>query len=165
MRLHEIFTDEEWQRLEQLIYATAYRALTAYQQHRATAARVQQIAIKPTATLKPQATKKAKALARKAKRSPHAAPPKPLPKPKQQPQAKAETHSAYRPVKTATPLPPTTRMAAAKAQPRPSQPATKPTAPSTVMNLGDVDQATRQWLPADKRGQNPTVLLSLDERG
>jgi len=76
MRLHEIFTDEEWQRLEQLIYATAYRALTAYQQHRATAARVQQIAIKPTATLKPQATKKAKALARKAKRSPHAAPPK-----------------------------------------------------------------------------------------
>jgi hypothetical protein len=164
MRLQEIFTDEEWQRLEQLIYASAYKALTAYQQHRATAARVQQIATKPTATLKPQTTKKAKALARKAKRSPHAAPPKPLPKllpkPKLQPQAKAETHSAYRPVKTASPLPPTTRMAAAKAQPRAVQPAPKPTAPSTVMNLGDVDQATRMWLPPEKRGPNHIDLIS-----
>jgi hypothetical protein len=160
MRLQEIFTYEEWQRLEQLIYATAYKALTAYQQQRATTARVQQIASKPTATLKPQATKKAKALARKAKRLPHAAPPKPLPKPKQQSQAKAETHSAYRPVKTATPLPPTTRMAAAKAQPRAVQPAPKPTAPSTVINLGDVDQATRMWLPPDKRSPNPIDLIS-----
>jgi hypothetical protein len=160
MRLQEIFTDEEWQRLEQLIYAAAYKALTAYQLQRATTPGVQQIATKPTAILKPQTTKKAKLLARKAKRSPHAAPPRPLPKPQHVPQAKAETHSAYHPVKTATPLPPATRVAAAKAQPRPSQPAPKPTAPSTVMNLGDVDQATRMWLPPDKRGPNPIDLIS-----
>ena len=160
MRLQEIFTDEEWQRLEQLIYTSAYKALTAYQQQRATTARVQQIATKPTATLMPQATKKAKALSRKTKRSPHAAPPKPLPKPKQQPQSKAETHSAYRPVKTATPLPLTTRMAIAKSQPAPKQ-----TAPSTVMNLSDIDQAARRILPKDKQGMNPVDLLSLDERG
>jgi hypothetical protein len=157
MRLQEIFTDEEWQRLEQLIYQNVYRALATYQQQQTTQ---QRIATKQAASLKPQATKKAKSLARKAKRSLHAAPPKPLPKPKQQPQAKAETHSAYRPVKTATPLPPTTRMAAAKAQPRAVQPAPKPTAPSTVMNLGDVDQATRIWLPPDKRGPNPIDLIS-----
>jgi hypothetical protein len=157
MRLHEFLTDEEWQRLEQLIYATTWKALTTYQQQQATQ---QRIATKPAATLKPQAAKKAKSLARKAKRSPHAAPPKPLPKPKKQLQAKAEATPAYRPVKTATPLPPTTRMAAAKAQPRAVQPAPKPTAPSTVMNLGDVDQATRMWLPPDKRGPNPIDLIS-----
>jgi crotonobetainyl-CoA:carnitine CoA-transferase CaiB-like acyl-CoA transferase len=160
MRLQEIFTDEEWQRLEQLIYATAYKALTAYQQQRATTARVQQIATKPTATLKPQTTKKAKALARKAKRAPYAAPPKALSKPVLQTRSQASTPQAYRPVKTAKPLPPTTRKAVTNSQPSP-----KPTAPSTLMNLGDVDQATRQWLPADKRGQNPTDLLSLAERG
>ena len=157
MRLQEIFTDEEWQRLEQLIYASAYKALTAYQQQRATQ---QAIAIKSAATLKPQAAKKAKTLARKAKRIPHAAPPKPLPKPKKQPQAKAETHAAYRPVKTATPLPPTSRIAADRVQPRVAQPTPKPSAPTPVMNLGDVDQATRQWLPPDKRGLNPIDLIS-----
>jgi hypothetical protein len=157
MRLQEIFTDEEWQRLEQLIYQNVYRALATYQQQQTTQ---QRIATKQAASLKPQATKKAKALARKAKRAPHAAPLKPLPNPKQQPQAKAETHSAYRPVKTVTHLPPTTRMAAAKAQPRAVQPAPKPTAPSTVMNLGDLDQATRMWLPPDKRGPNPIDLIS-----
>ena len=152
MRLHEIFTDEEWQRLEQLIYATTWKALAAYQQQRATQ---QRIVSKPAATLKPQATKKAKALARKAKRPPHAAPPKALPKPVQQTQSQTSTPQAYRPVKTAKPLPPTTRIAIAK-----SQPAPKPTAPSTVMNLGDIDQATRQWLPPDKRGPNPIDLIS-----
>lgn len=157
MRLHEFLGDEEWQRLEQLIYATTWKALTTYQQQQATQ---QRIATKPAAALKPQAAKKAKALARKAKRPPHVAPPKSLPKPKQQPQAKAETHPAYRPVKTATQLPPTTRMAAARAQPRAVQPVTKPTAPSPVMNLGDVDQATRMWLPPDKRGPNPIDLIS-----
>jgi hypothetical protein len=157
MRLHEIFTDEEWHRLEQLIYATTWKALATYQQQRATQ---QRIATKPAATLKSQAAKKSKALARKAKRAPHAASPKALPKPVLQTRSQASTPQAYRPVKTAKPLPPTTRKAVAN-----SQPAPKPTAPSTVMNLGDVDQATRQWLPADKRGQNPTDLLSLDERG
>ena len=160
MRLHEIFTDEEWQRLEQLIYATAYRALTAYQQHRATAARVQQIATNPTATLKPQVAKKAKAFARKAKRSPHAAPPKPLPKPKQQPQAKAETHSTYRPVKTTTPLPPTTRIAAAKAQPRAAQPVPNKPAPQSITDPNHIDQAARRILPPDKRGPNPINLVT-----
>jgi hypothetical protein len=157
MRLHEIFTDEEWERLEQLIYATTWKALATYQQQRATQ---QRIASKPTATQKPQAIKKAKALARKPKRAPHAAPAKALPKPVLQKRTQASTPQAYRPVKTSKPLPPTTRKAVTN-----TQPATKPTAPSTLMNLGDVDQATSQWLPADKRGQNPTDLLSLDERG
>ena len=157
MRLQEFISEEEWQRLEQLIYASTYKALAAYQQQRATP---QRLASKPVATLKPQVANKAKALARKVKLPPYAAPPKALPKPVLQTQSQASAPQAYRPVKTAKPLPPTTQTAIAKSQPAPKQ-----TAPSTVMNLGDVDQATRQWLPADKRGQNPTVLLSLDERG
>jgi hypothetical protein len=157
MRLHEFTSEDEWQRLEQLIYATTWKALSTYQQQQATQ---QRIASKPTSTMKPQVAKKAKALARKAKQPPHAAPPKALPKPVLQIRSQASTPQAYRPVKTAKPLPPTTRKAVTN-----SQPAPKPTAPSTLMNLGDVDQATRQWLPADKRGQNPTDLLSFDERG
>jgi hypothetical protein len=152
MRLQEFISEEEWQRLEQLIYASTYKALTAYQQQRTAQ---QRLATKPAATLKPQVAKKAKSLARKAVRPPHAAPLRPLPKPQPVPQAKAEATPAYRPVKTAKPLPPTTRMAMAK-----SQPAPKPTTPSTVMNLGDVDQATRRWLPPDKRGPNPIDLIS-----
>ena len=157
MRLNEFISEEEWLQLQKLVFDSTWRALTSYQQQRAIQ---QRIATNPAATLKPQAAKKAKALARKAKRSPHAAPPKPLPKPKQQPQAKAETHAAYRPVKTATPLPPTTRMAADRVQPRAVQPAPKPTAPTPVMNLGDVDQATRMWLPPSKRGPNVIDLIS-----
>ena len=162
MKLYEILSQEEWRRLEELIYATTWKALTTYQQQRVIQ---QRIATKPAATLNPKIAEKTKTLARKAKRSPHAAAPKPLPKSKLMPQAKAEATPAYRPVKTTTPLPPTTRMAAANAQPRAVQPTPKSTAPSTVMNLRDVDQATRQWLPPDKRGQNPTDLLSLDKRG
>mgnify|MGYP000535328244 CR=1 FL=1 len=157
MRLNEFISEEEWQRLQKLVFDSTWRALTTYQQQRATQ---QRIATKPAAIFNPQVAKKAKALARKAKRSPHAAPPKPLPKPKQQPQAKADTHSAYRPVKTTTPLPPTTRMAAARAQPRTNQPSSKPTTPTPVMNLGDVDQATRMWLPLNKRGSNVIDLIS-----
>jgi hypothetical protein len=160
MRLQEIFTDEEWQRLEQLIYATAYKALTAYQQQRATTARVQQIATKPTATLKPQTTKKAKALARKAKRAPYAAPPKPLPTPKPIPQAKAEATPAYRPVKTVKQLPATTRMAMAKAQPRAAQPVPNKPAPQSITDPNHIDQAARQMLPPDKRGPNPVNLFN-----
>lgn len=152
MRINEIFSDEEWQRLEQLIYASAYKALIAYQQQRATQ---QRITSKPAATLKPQAAKTAKALARKAKRIPHAAAPKPLPKPNPLPQAKAEATPAYRPVKTVTPLPPTTRIAVAKAKP----------APASITDPNHIDQATRRWLPKDKQGMNPIDLLSLDERG
>mgnify|MGYP000747643650 CR=1 FL=1 len=157
MRLFEFLSPDELQQLEQLIYQNVYKALYAYQEQRATQ---QRIATKPAAALKPKTAKTAKALARKAKRAPHAAPPKPLPKPKQLPRPKAEATPAYRPVKTATPLPPTTRMAAAKAQFRAVQPAPKPTAPNTVMNLGDVDQATRMWLPPNKRGPNIIDLIS-----
>jgi hypothetical protein len=160
MRIQEIFTDEEWQRLEQLIYATTWKVLATYQQQRATTARVQQIAAKPTATFKPQAAKTAKALARKAKRIPHAAQPKPLPKPSPLPQAKAEATPTYRPVKTATPLRPTTRMAMAKAQPRTAQPVPNKPAPQSITNPNAIDQVARRMLPGNKRGQNPIDLLT-----
>ena len=152
MRLHEIFTDEELQRLEQLIYATTYKALAAYQQQRATQ---QRIASTPAATLKPQAMKKTKALARKAKQPPHAAPPKALPKPVQQTQSQTSTPQAYRPVKSAKPLPPTTRMAMAKAKP-----VTKKPAPQSITDPNAVDQAARRMLLPDKRGPNMADLLA-----
>ena len=162
MRIQEIFTDEEWQRLEQLIYATTYKALAAYQQQRATQ---QRIATKPVATLKPQVAKNAKALARKVKQPPYAAPPKPLPKPKHVPQTKAVTTPAFRPAKTATSLPPSTRMAMAKARPQAPQPVPSKLAPQSITNPNAIDQAARRMLPKDKQGQNPIDLLSLDERG
>jgi hypothetical protein len=157
MRIQEIFTDQEWQQLEQLIYASTYKALTAYQQQRATQ---QRIATKPAAALKPQVAKKAKTLARKAKRIPHAAPPKPLPKPNPLPQAKAKAEAtpAYRPVKTATPLPPTTRIAVARAKPAAPKHAPKP-APPSITDPNHIDQAARRMLPPDKRGPNPIDLL------
>ena len=157
MRLQEIFTDEEWQRLEQLIYASTYKALAAYQQQRATQ---QPIANKPAATLKPKVAKKAKTLARKAKRIPHAAPPRPLPKPQQVPQAKAEATPAYRPVKTATPLPPTTRMAVTRAKPAAPKPVQTKPAPPAVTDPNHIDQAARRMLPPDKRGPNPIDLVT-----
>ena len=157
MRIQEIFSDEEWQRLEQLIYASAYKAIAAYQQQRATQ---QRIASKPTATLKPQVAKKAKTLARKAKGIPHAAPPRPLPKPQRVPQAKAEATPAYRPVKTATPLPPTTRMAVAKAKLPASKPVPNKPAPQSITAPNHIDQAARRMLPPDKRGPNPIDLLA-----
>jgi len=163
MRINEIFSDEEWQRLEQLIYASAYKALIAYQQQRATQ---QHITSKPAATLKSQVAKKAKSLARKAKRIPHAAAPKPLPKPNPLPQAKAEVNPAYRPVKTTTPLPPSTRMAVANMKPAATpKPAPTKSAPASVTDPNHIDQATRRWLPKDKQGMNTIDLLSLDERG
>ncbi len=157
MRIQEIFTDEEWQRLEHLIYASTYKALAAYQQQRATQ---QRITSKPAAALKHQVARKAKTLARKAKRIPLAAPPRPLPKPQQVPQAKAEATPAYRPVKTVTPLPPTTRMAVAKAKlPAPKPVPNKP-APPSITDPNHIDQATRRMLPPDKRGPNPIDLLA-----
>ena len=152
MRIQEIFTDEEWQQLEQLIYASTYKALAAYQQQRATQ---QPISKKPVAILKPQVAKKAKTLARKTKRIPHAAPPRPLPKPNPVVQAKAEATPAYRPVKTARPLLPTTRVAVAKTQSPPNK------ALQQVMpQPPDIDQAARRMLPPDKRGPNPVDLLA-----
>jgi hypothetical protein len=154
MRLQEIFTNEEWQRLEQLIYATTYKALVTYQQQRAVQ---QRIASKPAATLKPSAMKKARALARKAKQPPHAAPPKALPKPVQQPQSQTSAPQAYRPVKTTKPLPPTTRMAMAKAK---AKPVIKKPAPPSITDLNAVDQAARRMLPQDKRSPNVIDLIS-----
>jgi hypothetical protein len=156
MRIQEIFTDEEWQRLEQLIYVSTYKAIAACQQQRATH---QRITNKPAATLKPQTAKKAKSLARKAKRIPHAAPPRPLPKPNPVPKAKAGATLAYRPIKTATPLPPTTRMAMAKAKPVAPKLAPKPASPS-ITDPNHIDQAARRILPPDKRGPNPIDLIS-----
>lgn len=157
MRLQEIFTDEEWLQLEQLIYAGAYKAIAAYQQQRATQ---QRITSKPAATLKPQTAKKVKTLARKAKRIPHAAAPKPLPKPNPLPQTKAEVTQAYRPVKTATPLPPTTRIAITKAKPAAPKPVPNKPAPASITDPNYIDQATRRWLPPDKKGPNPIDIIS-----
>ena len=156
MRLSEFISEEEWQRLQQLVFDATWRALSTYQQQRATH---QRITNKPAATLKPQTAKKAKSLARKAKRIPHAAPPRPLPKPQQVPQAKAEATPAYRPVKTATPLPPSTRMAVARAKPVAPKPAPKPASPS-ITDPNHIDQAARRILPPDKRGPNPIDLIS-----
>ena len=162
MRIQEIFTDEEWQQLEQLIYAGAYKAIAAYQQQSATQ---QRITSKPAVALKPQVAKKAKTLARKAKRIPHAAPPRQLPKPQQVPQARAEATPAYRPVKTATPLPSTTRIAVAKAKLPIPKPLINKAAPPSITDPNHIDQTARRMLPKNKQGQNPTDLLSLDERG
>ena len=157
MRIQEIFTDQEWQQLEQLIFAGAYKALVAYQQQRATQ---QSNSSNPSSTLKPQVAKKAKTLARKAKRIPDAAAPKPLPKPNPLPKTKAEVTQAYRPVKTAAPLPPTTRMAVAKAKPPAPKPVPNKPAPASITDPNYIDQATRRWLPPDKKGPNPIDLFS-----
>lgn len=154
MRLHEFTSEEEWQRFEQLIYTTVWKALSTYQQQRATQ---QRIVNKPAATFKPQA---AKTVARKAKRPPHATQPRPLPKPQHVPQTKAEATPAYRPVKTVKPLPPTTRMAVAKAQPRTAQPVPNKPAPQSITNPNAIDQAARRMLPQDKRGPNVIDLIA-----
>ncbi len=146
MRLQEFLSDEEWQRLEQLIYATTYKALAVYQQQRATQ---QRIATKPVATLKPQAAKQAKTLASKATRPPYAAPPRPLPKPKHVPQAKPVATPALRPAKTATSFPPSTRMAMDKARPQAPQPAPSKPAPQSITNPNAIDQVARRMLPKD----------------
>ena len=113
MRLNEFLTSEEWQRLQEVMYASVWKALTAYQQQR-----VMQYAPKPLAAkLKPQAIKTARTLAaRKAKRPPQIAAPKPLPKPKPVPQPPASGSPAYRPIKSPTPLPAGTKSVAARAQ-------------------------------------------------
>jgi hypothetical protein len=157
MRLQEFISEEEWQRLEQLIYASTYKALAAYQQQRVTQ---QRIAIKPAASFKPQVAKKAKTLARKTKQPPHATPPRPLPKPQHIPQAKAEATPVYRLIKTVKPLPPTTRMAMAKVQPRTAQPVPNKPAPQSITDPNHIDQAARRMLPPDKRGPNPIDLIS-----
>lgn len=160
MRLNEFISPEEWQQLEQLIYASTYKALTAYQQQQASTRQAQQLAVNPIAKLKPQVAKKAKALARNAKQPPHVAPPRPLPKPLHVQQAKATATPAYRPVRTTTPLPPTTRMTVAKARPQVTQSAPNKKAPQSITNPTAIDQAARRMLPRDKQGPNPTDLFT-----
>lgn len=159
MRLEEIITGDEWERLARIIYDCTWQALTTYQQQHPANGRksVQQLAVKPMEKLK---VTSAKALARKTKRPPHAAAIKPLPKPVQQPQAKPAASQAYRPIKTATQLPPTTRTAMAKVQPRTSQFAPSKTVQQVMPQPTNIDQAGRSMLPADKRGQNPIDLLT-----
>ncbi|QWD79453.1 hypothetical protein ICV01_07365 [Polynucleobacter sp. MWH-Spelu-300-X4] len=115
MRLNEFLSNDEWIRLQRIMYASVWEALNAYQKQRAA-----QYAPKPLATkLKPATTKKARALARKAKRPAQVAEPKPLPKPKQQPLPTAPGTPAYQPVKAPTPLPAGTKTVAARNQPKP----------------------------------------------
>jgi len=59
MRLNEFISEEEWLQLQKLVFDSTWRALTTYQQQRASQ---QRIASKPAATLKPQAAKKLKHL-------------------------------------------------------------------------------------------------------
>ena len=127
MRLQEFTSEEEWQRFEQLIYANRWKALSTQQQQTATQQRLES---KPAATLNPKAAKTAKALVRKAKRTPHAAPSLPLPKAQQVSQARAEATPAYCPGKTVEPQPP------------------------------DMDQEARRMLRQNNRGQNPIHLLA-----
>lgn len=154
MRLKEIIARDEWERFARIIYDCTWQALTMYQlQHPANGRKsVQQLAVNPATKHK---VTLAKTLARKATRPPHAAAIKPLPKPVLQPQAKTPTSQTYRPVKTATPLPPTTRTAVAKTQ-SPSNKAVQQVMPQPP----DMDQAARRMLPPEKRGPNPIDLLS-----
>jgi hypothetical protein len=165
MRLEEFITENEWERLARIIYDCTWHALTTYQQqHPANGHKpVQQLAVNPTAKLK---VTSAKAQARKTKRPPHAAAIKPLPKPVQQPQAKPAASQAYRPVKTTTPLPPTTRKALATAHPRTPQSLQSKPVQQVMPQPTDMDQAGRRMLPANRRGQNPIDMLApMHERG
>lgn len=115
MRLNEFLSDDEWARLQQVMYASVWEALNAYQKQR-----VAQYAPKPLATkLKPETAKKARTLARKAKKPTQVAAPKPLPKPNPLPTPAARGTPAYQPVKAPTPLPAGTKAVAARGQPKP----------------------------------------------
>ena len=121
MRLHEILSNDDWVRLQRILYASVWGALNSYQQQHA-----MQYTPKPlTSKLKPQAVKKAHGLARKAKRLPQVAAPKPLPKPKQQPQAQPSNTLAYQPVKASIPLPAGAKAVAARSRPKPVPQQTK----------------------------------------
>ena len=117
MRLNEFISEHELGMLRELIYKSTWQALYDYQMQRSNQ---QRIASKTATTLKPQAAKTARTLARKAKRPAYAATPKPLPKPKQQPQAQTNSTPAYRPVKAPTPLPASTKTVAARSEPKPA---------------------------------------------
>lgn len=139
MRLMEFLTADEQAYLKQLMFDASLLALHTYQQQQAQRQHHQRWASKPIATLKHQAGKKARSLARKAKHPPRAPAPRPLPKPKplplQQTQAQIGTNQ---PSKKQTPLPHTVNKAPAPAtQPAPQNPklpATMQAVPNTQYN-------------------------------
>ncbi len=116
MRLNEFLSDDEWIRLQRIMYTSTLEALNTYQKQRAA-----QYAPKPLAAkLKPEVAKKARTLAaRKAKQPSQVEAPKPLPKPKPLPLPAASGTPAYQPIKAPTPLPAGTRTVAARNQPKP----------------------------------------------
>ncbi|QWE16324.1 hypothetical protein [Polynucleobacter sp. AP-Nino-20-G2] len=116
MRLNEFLSDDEWIRLQRIMYTSTLEALNTYQKQRAA-----QYVPKPLAAkLKPEIAKKARTLAaRKAKRPPQVAAPKPLPKPKPLPLPATSGTPAYQPIKAPTPLPAGTRRVAARNQSKP----------------------------------------------
>lgn len=120
MRLHEFIDDDEWKRLQQLIYISVWQALSSYRQQRVAQYIPKHLAVKP----KPQVAKKVRALAaRNTKRPPQTVAPKPLPKPlpKPKPTLKPRVNGspAYQPVNAPTPLPAVTKSVAARVQPIP----------------------------------------------
>lgn len=145
MRLQEFLSADELQQLEQLIYANVYKALAAYQQQqRLTAIQRQQVNT-TAAKLKPKATKRKRQLASKVKRAPHVAPAKSLPQPQQQiAPTQSSSSQSYNPIKAPKPLPAPTRAAIKPPMATPQG--------EDIKNFGDVDQAARRLLPADKRG-------------
>lgn len=135
MRLNEFLSDDEWIRLQRIMYTSTLEALNTFQKQRAA-----QYAPKPlAANLKPEAAKKARNLAaHKAKRPPQVAAPKPLPKPKPLPQPAASGTPAYQPVKAPTPLPAGTRTVAARNQPKPPPQSAKLTTSMRELPSGQV---------------------------
>ena len=154
MRLQEILSADELQQWEQLIYANVYKALVTYQQHQRLAAIQRQQAATMTAKLKPKATRRKKQLASKVNRVPHAAPPKSLPQPQQQITPQPSTAKSYNPIKSPKPLPAPTRAAIKQSSSTTPQ-------DEDIKNFGDVDQAARRWLPADKRDTPEWKLFNL----
>ena len=148
MKLHEIISTDEWQKLQQLVFDGTWEALSTYQQQR--------IASIPAPTLKPQRARATKAVAKKVKKAPQAAPPRPLPKPQHAPQAKAEANPTYRPVKTATHH----SYVCGKNKTSCTQALTNKPAPQSINDSNHMDQAARRMLPPDKRGSNPINLLT-----
>ena len=145
MRLNEFLNDDEWIRLQRIMYASVWEALNAYQKQRA-------------AKLKPQTAKKARTLAKKAKRPPQVTAPKPLPKPKQQPQALASTSTSYQPVKAPIPLPAGTKSVAARNQPKPP-----PQSAPLPMSMRELSSGQIAMIHAKT---DPTVQKNMDkERG
>ena len=116
MRLNEFLSYDEWIRLQRIMYTSTLEALNTYQKQRA----AQYVPKLLAAKLNPEIAKKARTLAaRKSKRPPQVAAPKPLPKPKPLPLPAASGTPAYQPVKAPTLLPAGTKTVPARNKPKP----------------------------------------------